>query len=48
MEDEKQDVTIDLYTVLDMESDAVSERASENEKNQKLGLLAGFLSIDDW
>lgn len=48
MEDEKQDVTIDLYTVLDMEIDAVSERASENEKNQKLGLLAGFLSIDDW
>ncbi|XP_072998778.1 THO complex subunit 2 [Typha latifolia] len=48
MDDEKQDVTIDLYTALDMENDAVTERTSEIEKNQKLGLLIGFLSVDDW
>ena len=48
MEDEKQDVTIDLLTALDMESEAVMERAPEIENNQSLGLLIGFLSIDDW
>ncbi|XP_073103404.1 THO complex subunit 2 isoform X2 [Elaeis guineensis] len=48
MDDEKQDVTIDLFTALDMDSDAVTERAPEVENNQKLGLLIGFLSVDDW
>lgn len=48
MEDEKQDITIDLLTALDMESEAVLERAPEIENNQCLGLLLGFLSVDDW
>ncbi|XP_077241157.1 THO2 isoform X2 [Tasmannia lanceolata] len=49
MDDEKQgDVTIDLYTTLDMENEAVKERSPELEKNQSLGLLSGFLSVDDW
>lgn len=48
MEDEKQDVTIDLLTALDMETEAVMERAPEVENNQCLGLLIGFLSIGDW
>ncbi|KAH7839633.1 hypothetical protein Vadar_006542 [Vaccinium darrowii] len=49
MEDEKQgDVTIDLFTAIDMESEAVTERASELENNQTLGLLTGFLSVNDW
>lgn len=48
MDDEKQDVTIDLFTALDMESDAITERVPEVENNQKLGLLVGFLSVDDW
>ncbi|KAJ6816641.1 THO complex subunit 2 [Iris pallida] len=48
MEDEKQDVTVDLFTALDMESNAVIERAPEIENNQSLGLLIGFLSVDDW
>lgn len=49
MEDEKQgDVTIDLFAALDMETEAVAERSSELENNQTLGLLAGFLAVDDW
>lgn len=48
MDDEKQDVTIDLFAALDMDSDAVTERTPEVENNQKLGLLIGFLSVDDW
>ncbi|XP_010271209.1 PREDICTED: THO complex subunit 2 isoform X2 [Nelumbo nucifera] len=49
MEDEKQgDVTIDLFAALDMESEAVAERSTELENNQSLGLLSGFLSVDDW
>lgn len=49
MEDEKQgDVTIDLFTSLDMESEAVAEHSTELENNQTLGLLCGFLSVDDW
>ncbi|XP_008787914.2 THO complex subunit 2-like isoform X2 [Phoenix dactylifera] len=48
MDDEKQDVTIDLFSALDMENDAITERAPEVENNQKLGLLIGFLSVDDW
>ena len=49
MDDEKQgDVNIDLFTALDMETDAVAERAEELENNQILGLLTGFLSVDDW
>lgn len=48
MEDEKQDVTVDLLTALNMESEAVMERAPEIENNQTLGLLIGFLSIGDW
>lgn len=49
MEDEKQgDVTVDLFAALDMESEAVTERLPELENNQTLGLLNGFLSVDDW
>ncbi|KAF9623440.1 hypothetical protein IFM89_003024 [Coptis chinensis] len=49
MDDEKQgDVTVDLYAALDMESEAVSERSPELANNQSLGLLCGFLSVDDW
>ncbi|XP_044488002.1 THO complex subunit 2 isoform X2 [Mangifera indica] len=49
MEDEKQgDVTIDLYAALDMETEAVAERSPELENSQTLGLLTGFLSVDDW
>lgn len=49
MDDEKQgDVTIDLFAALDMESEAVAERSPELESNQSLGLLMGFLSVDDW
>ncbi|EEF34845.1 tho2 protein, putative [Ricinus communis] len=49
MEDEKQgDVTVDLFAALDMETDAVAERLSELENSQTLGLLTGFLSVDDW
>lgn len=47
-EDKPGDVTIDLYAALDMESDAVAERSSELLTNQKLGLLIGFLAVDDW
>ncbi|XVF03003.1 hypothetical protein REPUB_Repub04eG0223200 [Reevesia pubescens] len=49
MEEEKQgDVTVDLFAALDMETEAVAERSPELENNQTLGLLTGFLSIDDW
>ncbi|GAB2282383.1 THO complex subunit 2 [Dionaea muscipula] len=49
MDDEKQgDVTIDLFAALDIETEGVTERSSELENNQKLGLLVGFLSVDDW
>ncbi|KAL2518582.1 THO complex subunit 2 [Abeliophyllum distichum] len=49
MDDEKQgDVTVDLFTALDMENVAVAERSSELENNQTLGLLMGFLAVDDW
>ncbi|XP_023770014.1 THO complex subunit 2 isoform X1 [Lactuca sativa] len=49
MDDEKQgDVTVDLFAALDMESEAVTERSSELEKSQTLGLLIGFLFVDDW
>lgn len=49
MEDEKQgDVSIDLFSALDMENESVEERSSELVKNQSLGLLNGFLSVDDW
>lgn len=49
MDDEKPgDVTIDLFAALDMETEAVAERFEELENNQILGLLSGFLSVDDW
>ncbi|MFS8034582.1 putative THO complex, subunitTHOC2, THO complex subunit 2 domain-containing protein [Helianthus anomalus] len=49
MDDEKQgDVTVDLFAALDMESEAVTERSSELENSQTLGLLIGFLFVDDW
>ncbi|OWM74376.1 hypothetical protein CDL15_Pgr013280 [Punica granatum] len=49
MEDEKQgDVSIDLFAALDLETDAVAERLPELENNQSLGLLSGFLSVEDW
>lgn len=49
MEEEKPgDVTIDLFAALDMEAEAILERSQELLSNQKLGLLLGFLLIDDW
>ncbi|KAF9670401.1 hypothetical protein SADUNF_Sadunf13G0064400 [Salix dunnii] len=49
MDDEKQgDVNIDLFAALDMETEAVAERFPDLENNQTLGLLTGFLSVDDW
>lgn len=49
MDDEKQgDVTIDLFAAFDMENEAVAERSSELESSQTLGLLTGFLLVDDW
>ncbi|GAB2226287.1 hypothetical protein Drorol1_Dr00022088 [Drosera rotundifolia] len=49
MDDDKPgDVTVDLFAALDIETEAVAERSIELEKNQKLGLLMGFLSVDDW
>ncbi|KAK2995185.1 hypothetical protein RJ640_005775 [Escallonia rubra] len=49
MDDEKQgDVTVDLFTALDMENEAVGERYPELENSQTLGLLTGFLLVDDW
>lgn len=47
-EDKPGDVTIDLYAALDMESAALIERSDELLNNQKLGLLTGFLLVDDW
>ncbi|KAI5382680.1 THO complex subunit 2 isoform X2 [Lathyrus oleraceus] len=49
MDDEKTgDVTIDLFAALAVETDAVEERKSELQNSQTLGLLTGFLSVDDW
>ncbi|KAK6775957.1 hypothetical protein RDI58_026958 [Solanum bulbocastanum] len=49
MDEEKQgDVTVDLYAAFDMETEAVAERSSELENSQPLGLLMGFLEVDDW
>lgn len=49
MDDEKQgDVTVDLFAALEMQSEAVTERSSELENSQTLGLLLGFLFVDDW
>lgn len=49
MEEEKPgDVTIDLFAALDMEAEAAGERSTELVTNQKLGLLKGFLAVDDW
>lgn len=49
MEEEKPgDVTIDLYSALDMESNSLLERSDELSSNQKLGLLTGFLHVNDW
>ncbi|XP_065856982.1 THO complex subunit 2 isoform X2 [Euphorbia lathyris] len=49
MDDEKQgDVTVDLFAALDIESESLVERSSELESSQTLGLLNGFLSVDDW
>ncbi|XP_074309319.1 THO complex subunit 2 isoform X2 [Silene latifolia] len=49
MEDEKPgDVTVDLYGALDMENQAVIELSLELESSQPLGLLTGFLFVDDW
>ncbi|RAL47850.1 hypothetical protein DM860_011435 [Cuscuta australis] len=49
MDEEKQgDVTVDLYSALDAELDAVAERSSELQDSQPLGLLMGFLAVDDW
>ncbi|KAJ9546923.1 LOW QUALITY PROTEIN: hypothetical protein OSB04_019466 [Centaurea solstitialis] len=49
MDDEKQgDVTVDLFAALEMEGEAVTERSSELENSQTLGLLIGFLFVDDW
>ncbi|KAH9314243.1 hypothetical protein KI387_022870 [Taxus chinensis] len=49
MEEEKPgDVTIDLFAALDMEIEAAAERSTEIITNQKLGLLKGFLNVDDW
>ncbi|WJX85695.1 THO complex subunit 2 [Trifolium repens] len=49
MDDEKMgDVTIDLFDAIAMETDAIGERKSELQNSQTLGLLTGFLSVDDW
>lgn len=49
MDEEKQgDVTVDLFTALDLETVAVGERSSDLANNQPLGLLMGFLAVDDW
>ncbi|XP_060213787.1 THO complex subunit 2 isoform X4 [Lycium barbarum] len=49
MDEEKQgDVTVDLYAALDMETEAVAERSTELENSQPLGMLMGFLEVDDW
>lgn len=49
MDDDKQgDVTVDLFASLDMETVAAAERSLELANNQTLGLLMGFLAVDDW
>lgn len=49
MDDEKQgDVTVDLFAALDLETLAVAGRSSDLANNQPLGLLMGFLAVDDW
>lgn len=49
MDDEKQgDVTVDLFAALEMACEAATERSSELETSQTLGLLIGFLVVDDW
>ncbi|WMV58801.1 hypothetical protein MTR67_052186 [Solanum verrucosum] len=49
MDEENQgDVTVDLYAAFDMETEAVAERSSKLENSQPLGLLMGFLEVDDW
>lgn len=49
MDEEKQgDVTIDLFAALDTETEAIEERMSELQDSQTLGLLTGFLAVDDW
>ncbi|KAK7370058.1 hypothetical protein VNO80_12112 [Phaseolus coccineus] len=49
MDDEKQgDVSIDLFAALDLETEATEERTTELQTSQTLGLLTGFLSVDDW
>ncbi|KAL3830707.1 hypothetical protein ACJIZ3_019509 [Penstemon smallii] len=49
MDDDKQgDVTVDLFATLDMETMVVAERSSELTNSQTLGLLMGFLAVDDW
>jgi len=49
MDDEKQgDVSIDLFAALDLETEATEERTTELQSSQTLGLLTGFLSVDDW
>lgn len=47
-EDKQGDVTVDLFAALDIEREAVAERSSELENSQTLGLLMGFLAVDDW
>nr|XP_027098247.1 THO complex subunit 2-like isoform X1 [Coffea arabica] len=47
-EDKQGDVTVDLFATLDIEREAVAERSSELENSQTLGLLMGFLAVDDW
>ncbi|XP_057777651.1 THO complex subunit 2 [Salvia miltiorrhiza] len=42
------DVTVDLFTALDLETMAVGERSPDLANNQPLGLLMGFLAVDDW
>ncbi|XP_078433738.1 THO2 [Wolffia australiana] len=47
-DEEKLDFAVDFFAAIDMEAKAVSERAPEIDSNQSLGLLMGFLSVDDW
>ncbi|WMV45701.1 hypothetical protein MTR67_039086 [Solanum verrucosum] len=48
MDEENQgDVTVDLYAAFALETEAVAERSSELENSQPLGLLMGFLEVDD-
>ncbi|CAA6659375.1 unnamed protein product [Spirodela intermedia] len=47
-DEEKLDFAVDFFAAIDMEAKAVSERGLELDSNQSLGLLMGFLSVDDW